>query len=40
MSNEEAQKLLEAIGNEENKVQQKLTKEKGNPKSIKVQKDW
>lgn len=40
MSNEEAQKLLEAIGSEENKVQQKLTKEKGNPKNIKVQKDW
>ncbi len=40
MSNEEAQRLLEAIGSEENKVQQKLTKEKGNPKNIKVQKDW
>ena len=40
MSNEEAQKLLEAISAEEGKVQQKLTKEKGKPKEVKVQKDW
>jgi tetratricopeptide (TPR) repeat protein len=40
LSNEEAEKLLDAVENEENKVQQKLTKEKGKPGNIKVQKDW
>jgi Ca-activated chloride channel homolog len=40
MSNEEAQKLLEAIGNEESKVQQKLSEQKGKPQKGKVQKDW
>ena len=40
LSNEEAQKLLDAIGAEETKVQQKLTKEKGKPQNTKVQKDW
>lgn len=40
MSKEEAQKLLEAIGAEEGKVQQKLTKEKGKPQNTKIQKDW
>lgn len=40
MTNEEAQKLLDAIGAEEGKVQQKLTKEKGKPSNKKVQKDW
>lgn len=40
LSNEEAQKLLDAIGAEEGKVQQKLTKEKGKPSNKKVQKDW
>ncbi len=40
LSNEDAQKLLDAIGAEEGKVQQKLTKEKGEPKKVKVQKDW
>lgn len=40
MSNEEAQKLLDAIGSEESKVQQKLSKEKGKPQKGKVQKDW
>ena len=40
MSNEEAQKLLDAIGSEESKVQQKLSKEKGKPQNGKVQKDW
>lgn len=40
MSNEEAQKLLEAVGAEESKVQQKLTKEKEKPVKGKVQKDW
>ena len=40
MSNEEAQRLLEALGNEENKVQQKLEKKKGEPQNTKVEKDW
>jgi hypothetical protein len=40
MSNEEAQRLLEALGNEENKVQQKLEKKKGEPQNVKVEKDW
>lgn len=40
MSNEEAQRLLDAIGAEESKVQQKLTKEKGKPGKGKIQKDW
>jgi len=40
MSNDEAQKLLDAIGSEESKVQQKLSKEKGKPQNGKVQKDW
>lgn len=40
MTNEEAQKLLDAIGAEEGKVQQKLSKEKGKPGNKKVQKDW
>lgn len=40
MSSEEAQKLLDAIGSEESKVQQKLSKEKGKPQSGKRQKDW
>lgn len=40
LSNEDAQKLLDAIGAEETKVQQKLTKEKGKPQNAKVQKDW
>lgn len=40
ITNEEAQKLLDAIGAEEGKVQQKLTKEKGKPSNKKVQKDW
>jgi tetratricopeptide (TPR) repeat protein len=40
LSNEDAQKLLDAIGAEEGKIQQKLIKEKGKPQNIKVQKDW
>jgi hypothetical protein len=32
--------LLDAIGAEEGKVQQKLSKDKGEPKKVKVQKDW
>lgn len=40
LTNEEAQKLLDAIGAEEGKVQQKLSKEKGKPSNKKVQKDW
>lgn len=40
LSNEEAQKLLDAIQGEETKVQQKLSKEKGKPHNVKVQKDW
>lgn len=40
LSNEEAQKLLDAISAEEGKVQQKLTKEKGKPQNTKTQKDW
>jgi Ca-activated chloride channel family protein len=40
MSPEEAQRLLEALGNEENKVQQKLEKKKGEPQNGKIQKDW
>jgi len=40
LTNEEAQKLLDAIGAEEGKVQQKLSKEKGKPGNKKVQKDW
>ena len=40
MSKEEAQKLLQPIGAEESKVQQKLTKEKGQPAKGKIQKDW
>lgn len=40
MTNEEAQKLLDAMAAEEGKVQQKLSKEKGKPSNKKVQKDW
>lgn len=40
LTNEEAQKLLDAIGAEEGKVQQKLSKEKGKSGNKKVQKDW
>jgi len=40
ISNEEAQKLLDAIGAEEGKVQQKLSKDKNKPQKTKVQKDW
>lgn len=40
LSNEEAEKLLEVLGSEEGKVQQKLSKEKGKPVKGKVQKDW
>jgi Ca-activated chloride channel family protein len=40
ISNEEAQKLLEAIGAEEGKVQQKLSKDKNKPQKSKTQKDW
>ena len=40
MSDEEAKRLLEALGNEENKVQQKLEKKKGEPQNAKIEKDW
>ncbi len=40
MTKEQAEKLLEALGAEEGKVQQKLSKEKGEVKKGKVQKDW
>lgn len=40
LTNEEAQRLLEALGNEENNVQQKLDKQKGEGQKVKVQKDW
>jgi len=40
MSKEEAEKLLEALGNEENKTQQKLGQQKGEPQKVKVKKDW
>lgn len=40
MSEEQAQRLLEALGNEENKVQQKIDAKKGEPQQVKIQKDW
>lgn len=40
MSKEQVEKLLEAMSAEEGKVQQKLSKEKGETKKAKVQKDW
>lgn len=40
MSKEEADRLLEALGNEENKTQQKVGKQKGEPQQGKVKKDW
>ena len=40
LSKEQAEKLLEAIGAEEGKVQQKVKKEKGEPVGKKNQKDW
>ena len=40
ISKEQAEKLLDAIGAEEGKVQQKLGKEKGKPQKGKIQKDW
>jgi len=40
MSNEEAQRLLEALENEEGKTQQKLQQQQGNGKKTKVAKDW
>jgi tetratricopeptide (TPR) repeat protein len=40
LTDEQAKKLLEAISNEEAKVQEKMGKEKGKPQTRKVQKDW
>jgi tetratricopeptide (TPR) repeat protein len=40
ISDEEAKRLLDAIQGEEIKVQQKVSKEKGKPSNVKVQKDW
>ena len=40
MSKEQAEKLLEALQNEEKKTQEKVLKLKGKPKPIKVEKDW
>jgi tetratricopeptide (TPR) repeat protein len=40
MSKEEAERLLEALSNEEGKTQQKLDKQKGEPQKGKVRKDW
>ena len=40
LTNEEAQKLLDAMAAEEGKVQQKLSKQKGKAGSKKVLKDW
>jgi Ca-activated chloride channel homolog len=40
ISKAEAEKLLEALKNEEQKVQEKLQKNKGTPVKVKVEKDW
>lgn len=40
ISKAEAEKLLEALQNEEQKVQEKLQRNKGTPVKIKVEKDW
>jgi Ca-activated chloride channel family protein len=40
MSNEEAQRLLEALQNEEGKTQEKLQQQNANGKKTKVAKDW
>ena len=40
ISKEDAQKLLEALKNEEQKVQEKLQKIKGTSEKVKVEKDW
>lgn len=40
MSKEQAEKLLEALQNEEKKTQEKMQRLKGKPKPVKVEKDW
>ncbi len=40
LSKEDAAKLLEALQNEEQKVQEKLQKQKGEPVRVKIEKDW
>ncbi len=40
MSEEQAKRLMETLNNEENKVQQKLEKKKGEPKTGQNEKDW
>ncbi len=40
LSKEEAERILEALMNEENKVQEKLIKKKGKPVKVENDKDW